>query len=90
MSIETEQLINKENAEFTAQIANVTDNATKADMEEKHRARLAAIMGSACVSGGIIIVATGIAAKQALESEPPRDCSPLDGRRLKHRSRRSP
>ncbi len=71
MTIETQHLIDQENAQFTAQIANVTDNATKADMEEKHRARLAGIMGSACVSGGIIIVATGLAAKQGLESEPP-------------------
>ena len=71
MTLETQKAIDDENRQFKIEIAQVTDNATKADMEEKHRARLASIMGSAAVSGGIMIAATGIAATSAFETEPP-------------------
>jgi hypothetical protein len=70
MTYETRTLIDQENASYFAAIANVTDEAQKADMEEKHRARLAGIMGAACVSGGIILVATAVAAHSALSPKP--------------------
>ncbi|HEY1867910.1 MAG TPA: DUF4157 domain-containing protein [Candidatus Cybelea sp.] len=79
MTVATRNAIDQENASYFASIANVTDPAAKANMEEQHRARLAGIMGSACVSGGIILAATGIAAKQAFEGEPPGGLPP--GRR---------
>jgi len=71
MTEETQKEIDQENSEFNAARARVHDNATLAEMDEQHRARLAAIMGKACVSGGIILVATGVAAQAAADSEPP-------------------
>ncbi len=78
MTVATRNEMDAENAQYFASVAKVTDPVAKADLEEKHRARLAAIMGRACVSGGIILVATGVAAKAAFEPEP---VSPPSSRR---------
>jgi hypothetical protein len=66
MSVATRNALDRTNAEYLARIQAASDPAEKARLEDERRKVLASIMGAACVSGGLILVATGIAAKHAI------------------------